>query len=549
MRMAVWAAVASLAALTFGISQTTAYVEENLQAQTDRVFAVYSRSDSPGCALGVIRDGNFLYRRGYGMGSLELGVPLTSSSVFYMGSVSKQFTAASVVLAAEQGLLSLDDDVRKYIPELPDYGHVITLRQMLHHTSGLRDFLTLLAYEGRDGSDIHSEAEVIDLLARQKGLNNLPGEKYLYSNTNFFLAGVVIRRATGKSLAEFAEENIFRPLGMTHTRFYDDRTVVLPGRVAAYAPGNGNTFVVDWSTGYDLVGAGGLTSSVDDLLLWDRNFYDNKLGKGTLLKELETRGKLSNGKEISYGLGLEIGSYRGLPIVEHGGALYGYRTEILRFPEQRFTVTCLCNVASAPATRLAQKVADVYLKDTLKAAPDVAESVGGQGFDDPGTFAGKYLDRQNHFVYTFAVAQGQLMAWGANLQRVGPNEWRDLGTGTITFKDVNGVMHSTLVMDGEAFFAGERVTEPHWSAAQLAAYAGQYRSAEVDAEYRISIAGGKLVLQLKWEPAITLEPIATDEFESEEIGNVVFQRDGNGRVSGLSLFSVNVRGVEFTKEN
>ncbi len=244
-----------------------AFAADDKPEKVDQVFAAYDKSASPGCALGVIQDGNFILRKGYGMGSLELGVPLSPQSVFYTGSVSKQFTAASVVLAAEQGFLSLDDNVRKFIPELPDYGHAITLRQMLHHTSGFRDFLTLLGLSGREAGEIHSEAEIIDLIARQKGLNNFPGEEWLYSNTNYFLLGVVVKRSTKKSLAEFAAENIFKPLGMLHTRFYDDHTVVLPGRVAAYDPGNDGQFLVNWSTGYDIVGAGGLMSTVDDMLL------------------------------------------------------------------------------------------------------------------------------------------------------------------------------------------------------------------------------------------------------------------------------------------
>src|SRR5260370_27081097 len=198
--------------------------------RVDRTFAAYDKPGSPGCALGVIRDVNFIYRKAYGAASLELGVPLSPQSVFYMGSVSKQFTAASVVLAAEQGFLSLDDSVRRYIPELPDYGHAITLRQMLHHTSGFRDFETLLYLSGRQGSDLHSKDEMIDLIARQKGLNNVPGDDFIYSNTNYFLLGEVVNRATKKSLAEFAAENIFQPLGMVHTRFYDDHTSALRNR-------------------------------------------------------------------------------------------------------------------------------------------------------------------------------------------------------------------------------------------------------------------------------------------------------------------------------
>jgi CubicO group peptidase (beta-lactamase class C family) len=531
--------------LLLGFFLRLALAADDTQQRVDQIFSAYNRANSPGCALGVIRDGGFIYRTAYGAASLELNVPLSPASVFYMGSVSKQFTAASVVLAAEQEFISLDDNVRKYIPELPDYGQTITLRQMLHHTSGLKDFLTLLSYSGLDPASIHSDNEIIDLIAHQKSLNNRPGGEYIYSNTNYFLLGEVVKRATGKPLAEFASENIFRPLGMAHTRYYDDHTVILPGRVSAYDQGAGATFLVDWSTSYDIIGAGGLMSNLDDLLLWDRNFYANKLGKGTLLKELQTPGVLNNGKQISYGLGLELGTYRGLRIVEHDGALYGYRTAILRFPEQRFTVVCLCNLSSTATSNLSRKVADVYLEKELQPEAGGGEPSG----PDPALFAGKYLDPRHHFVYSFTASGGSLMAWGANLRRVGPNQFRDLGTGTITFDGSSGSMKATLVMDGETFFAGNRIEAPQLSQADLSAFTGRYRSSEIAATYTLSISEGSLVLQLNWNPPLKLNPIAPDEFESEDLGTVVFRRDASHRVSGLSLFSINARNVSFDKDH
>ena len=258
-------------------------VETDITQRIDNIFGVYDKPNSPGCALGVIQNGNFVYRRGYGMGSLELGVPLSSQSVFYMGSVSKQFTAASIVLAAERGFLSIDDDIHKYIPEIPDYGQPITLRQMLHHTSGFADVLGLQEISGRNWEDLHPTTEIMDLVIRQKRLNFKSGDEYLYSNANYFLPAELLKRATKKPLSEFAAENIFKPLRMPHTRFYDDHTAVVRGRVSAYRPGKDGAFLVDWSTNYDNVGGGGLMSSVDDLLLWDQNFYGNKLGKGQTL--------------------------------------------------------------------------------------------------------------------------------------------------------------------------------------------------------------------------------------------------------------------------
>lgn len=386
--------------------------DEALEHNVDQIFTAYDKPGSPGCALGVVRDGNLVYKKGYGAASLELGVPLTPESVFYMGSVSKQFTAASVVLAAEQGFLSLDDDIRKYVPEIPSYGKPITLRQMLHHTSGFRDILSLLFLAGRNSEDIHPTSELLDLLSRQKALNFTPGDEFLYSNTNYFLMSVVIRRATGEPLSQFAEENIFKPLGMAHTSFYDDRTVVLPGRVAAYAPRPGGGFRVDWSTNYDMVGGGGLMSSVDDLQLWDRNFYDNKLGKGTLLKEMQTQGVLNNGKQIQYALGLFISKYRGLPIVAHDGANFGYRTMLLRFPQQRLSVICLCNLGTSNPLRLSYQVADVYLEGQV--APDPQPAAKAKV--DPQPFTGWYGNPESHSAHQLSAADGDIVALGTHFK-------------------------------------------------------------------------------------------------------------------------------------
>lgn len=517
------------------------------QQKVDQIFAAYDKPSSPGCAVGVIHDGSFLYRKAYGMASLELGVPLSSQSVFYLGSLAKQFTAASVVLAAERGFLSLDDDVRKYLPELPDYGHIITLRQMLHHTSGLRDFLALFYISGRDMANLHPSQEILDLIARQKGLNNLPGGEFIYSNTNYFLLGEVVRRATKKSLAQFAAENIFQPLGMEHTQFYDDRTRVVPGRVAAYYPGPDGKFLVGWSTNYETVGGGGLMSSVDDLLLWDSNFYENKLGKGTLVKELQMRGILNDGKQTDYALGLFMSTYRGLPFVEHGGANFGYRAGILRFPEQRFTVLCLCNVSTAGGYNLRHQVADIYLQASLKPEEGVATSASNTSLPDPAKFAGKYLDPRKHEVYTFTASGGNLSAWGANLRRLGPKQFNDLEAGVLTFEESSDSMKVTLTLDDMVFFAGKRMEVLRLNQQELAAYAGQYRSGELEATFGVAASNGNLVLRRHREPEQRLIPVAPDEFESEDLGNFVFYRGANHRVTGMGLFVDSARGLNFEK--
>ena len=515
--------------------------------KVDKLFTPFDKSGSPGCSVGVIRNGSFVYKKSFGYASLELGVPLTPGSVFYMGSVSKQFTAASVVLAAEQGYLSLDDDVRKYLPELPDYGHPVTLRQMLHQTSGFRDLFELIFLSDFDPKEIDSPTHILKLIARQKGLNNIPGAEWIYSNSNYFLLAEVIQRATKKSLAQFAAENIFQPLGMAHTLFYDDNTFVVPNRVAGYDPGKNGNFLVDWSTTYHLVGGGGLMSNLDDLLLWDRNFEANKLGKGTLLKELQSPGVLNNGNEIKYAMGLSLGDYRGLPTVEHGGALFGYRTEFLRFPQQRFSAIVLCNLSSAAPEGLAHEIADLYLRGDF--APTNGESHPSRGLPDPATFAGTYLDPRTKTIYKFTADRNNLIGWGAALRRIDANRFYDLDSNVITFDNQNGTMRASLRMPGELYFSGDRIQPLQVSVGELGRFTGIFHSDELDTTYTLSVQGGRLTVEKRNNVRVALDPAAAGEFYSGDLGTIVFNTDTGHPASGFSLFTQQARGIIFTKVN
>jgi CubicO group peptidase (beta-lactamase class C family) len=515
--------------------------------KVDQLFAAFDTPRTPGCALGVIREGEFVHKRAYGAASLELSVPLTTRSAFVMGSISKQFTAASVVLAAEQGYLVLDDDVRKYIPELPDYGKTITLREMLHHTSGLRDLENLLDFSGRNQEDIHPFAELIDLITRQKELNFHPGEEYLYSNTNYVLLAEVVHRATGKPLSRFAEENIFKPLGMNQTRFYDDHSIVVPGRVAAYDPAGGGAFSVNWSTNYERVGDGGLMSSVEDLLLWDRNFYANKLGKGTLVQEILSRGVLNKGDKIGYALGLGISSYRGLPVVEHEGANFGYHTELLRFPEQQFSVICLCNLGSIDPELAATQVADIYLEGSFHDQP-----AGAQASDvERQALAGLYRNPENHSVAEVAVIAGGLQVRNIRMKQEGANHYTSLlGRFEARFEPMS--------QGGMKMLFGHSYTEPYIferfqpikaSAEDLAQYAGDYASNELQATYRFRVKEQTLTLTINWtEFPPFFSPSLRDEFHAPDDTAIVFRRDAAGHIVGCDVYTDRVRKISLARK-
>src|SRR5437899_3495211 len=340
--------------------------EDKKAAAVDEVFADLTKPGSPGCALGVYRDGKIIYSKGYGLANLEENVPITPESVFDIGSTSKQFTAASILLLEERGKLSVNDDIRKYIPELPDYGQKITILHLLNHTSGLRDYLTLMDLAGINTDSVTTDEDALQIIARQKALNFAPGSDWLYSNTGFFLLSAIVKRASGKTLREFAAENIFTPLEMTHTQFRDDHTSLIANRALAYDPKeNGVGFRMDVSY-FEQTGDGAVHTSVEDLLKWDENFYSGQVGGKEFLREIQEQGQLNSGKMLDYAKGLFIQDYRGLHTVSHGGSWGGYRAELLRFPEQHFSVACLCNLGSARPSNRAHRVADVFLSSLMK---------------------------------------------------------------------------------------------------------------------------------------------------------------------------------------
>lgn len=348
-------------------------LEEN--PQVDQIFAAYDKGDSPGCAVGVIQNGEWVYQHAFGMADIEAKKPMTTKNSFYIGSNGKQFTAMSILLLAEQGKLSINDDIHKYLPEMPDYGYHITVENLVHHTSGIKDYLILwlqeFAGQGLDGYDhiasIH-EGNSLELIASQKALDFAPGDQYTYSNSNYFLLGVIVERVSGKSLRQFAAENIFKPLGMTHTQYKDNIPITIPDLAI------GNMFAPDgsrWSTrqisqNYHLVGDGGLYTTLDDLFKWDQNFYHNRLGKKDphLIDRMYSTQMLNNGKQGDYGFGLGIYDYHGMLEIEHGGGFIGYRSDIARFPEQKLTVIELCNFSSnknSEVQDLTPRVADIFL--------------------------------------------------------------------------------------------------------------------------------------------------------------------------------------------
>jgi CubicO group peptidase (beta-lactamase class C family) len=369
-----------LAAAVILTTQCTQAVQSNpdqlnpeMRREIAEVFSDYDRTNGPGCAVGVTQEGELVYARGFGIGTLDHNIPLSDSSVFYLASVSKQFTAAAVLVADQEGFLKLDDPVRIHIPEFPDYERVVTVRHLLHHTSGVRDYLTLMALAGIPYENVLTDKEMFGLITSQRELNFSPGAEFLYSNSGYVLLAEIVKRATGRSLREYAQEKIFQPLGMNGTHFHDDRTEIVRGRVFSYDPGADGSWRTNYLMNFDKVGDGGLYSSVQDLARWDEAFYEDLLGVPDFAERMYTRGVLSNGDTIPYARGLGVSPRRGLPRVAHGGGLMAFRTMIARYPKQRTSVITLCNVGSANSGRLSAAVEDVVLRGVFPEPEEVSD--------------------------------------------------------------------------------------------------------------------------------------------------------------------------------
>lgn len=397
----------------------------------DALFEEWDSEDSPGCALIVIKEGKILYSNGYGMANVELKVPITPKTVFYIGSVSKQFVAMCMLLLAEQGKIDLDADVRQYLPEFPNYGYTINIRNLIHHTSGIRDNLTLWELAGRSHLEEIPEAEIYDMICRQEELNFEPGTKYLYSNSCYFLMSLIVERVTGQSLREYAQEHIFKPLGMKHSIFNDDNRRLIANRALGYRK-NKEGEIENMLMRFDLVGSGGLYSTVEDLFLWDQNFYHNKVGTQgqTLITKMLTNGKFKDGSDVGYAFALRNDDYKGISTISHSGTLGGYRAHFVQFPEQEFSVVILSNLANFLPEQSAYQVADIYLKKAFKEAPKVAEKKRGYKQSDQLTdryhpsekdlqvYVGTFYSKELDIKYQLKLSGNQLYLQVKNLEAI-----------------------------------------------------------------------------------------------------------------------------------
>lgn len=523
----------------------------------DQLFAQWARPDSPGASIAVIQNGKIIYSQGYGAANLEYGVPNTPATVFHLASVSKQFTAFAIYLLVQDGKLSLDDDVRKYVPKLHDFGKLITIRQLLHHTSGVRDQWNLLALGGWRLDDEITDDDVARLLFQQTELNFAPGDQFLYSNSGYTLLAMVVKQVSGKTLPEFAKERIFDPLGMSHTHFHGKYGIVVKDRAYSYGRQPDGKYQYIALT-YSTVGPSSLFSTVGDLARWDENFYTGEVGGRALLAQMQEKGKLNNGKEIDYASGLTIGRYRGLRTVEHAGGDAAYRTNILRFPDQRFSVVVLANAGDLSPTALSFKIADVYLKDSLQPTPD-KPSLGDKPevTIDPkvlDAYVGDYELRPG-FIISFSKDKDHLVTRATGqpsfpMYAVSNTAFRlRVVPAEVVFDDVTqgGTAQNAILHQNGANLPLRRIAITKPTADRLKAYEGHYYSAELGVIYDVFVRENVLMVHYP-RGELDLQPVGTDAFTTGfPIGNLKFACADDGKCNALSIDAGRVQRLRFVR--
>ncbi len=535
-------------------------------ASVDSIFAEWNKPDVPGCALGIINNGKLIYSNGYGIGDLEHDIFITPSSVFYIGSVSKQFVTFSILLLEEKGKLDLDDEIQKFLPDFPEYETPLTIRHFIHHTSGVRDYLTLMYLKGRSYLDHIEDDEVYELIKNQNVLNFSPGEQYLYSNSCYFMLAMIIEKAAGQSLKEFAKENIFEPLGMHQTIFYDDNTDIIINRVFSYEKEQNGDGFDNLIMRFDLVGSGGVYSNIEDLFLWDQNFYFNKLGKGgqEIVQKMHEEGLLNNGESSGYAFALNIGTYKGLKTVSHGGALAGYRAQLMRFPEQNFSVIILSNRSDANPTSKAYQVADIFLKDKLEVDEKEEQKLNKSNervvklsTKKLEKFCASYWNIEDSYSRKIYLKNDTLIYYRSensesNLIPINQNEFKMLGVNAdievkFEIRENNKQIMIITIDEGDPI---ESVAyEPaSYSNEELKNFVGSYNSDELNVVYDLMMKDADLILYLKGKEISVMHAIKDNVFSNDDFGVFEFKVDSNGRIEEFELMAGRVKNLKFIKQ-
>lgn len=533
---------------------------DSITKKVDGLFAKWNTPNTPGCVIGIVRNDSLIYAKGYGLANMEYGVPNTPETIYHMASISKQFTAYAIVLLAQQGKLKLDDDIHKYLPWFPDLKEKITIRHLLNHTSGIRDQWQLLAISGTRLDDVIKQEHIVKLLSKQKALNFKPGDQYTYSNSGFTMLAEIVKSVSGKTLRQFTDSVIFKPLGMNNTHFHDDYTEVVKNRSYSYYPREGGGFN-NSILSYSNAGATSLFTNANDLAKWLVNFYKPTVGTAEDIKLLTQKGKLNNGKESDYALGIVVNKFEGWRQYSHNGADAGYRTFATSFPDLKMGFIIFSNVGDFDIGRKGYELTSLFVKDTAKkATKPVASAIDTskavlKDVVRAAKFSGNYIS-EDGAQFSFKL-NNQKLYW----ERYGQTDLL-LNAGRDTFMVANApdvkFLFSTI-SPGDTLIKqwwpdGKRsllkyVSSANYTEKQLQTYTGMYYCPELDCKYGIMLKGRDLILTNNKYEDTKLRLIGKDHLRSDFwwMGHLKILRDNKNQIKGFEVNDGRVMHLQFNK--
>lgn len=520
---------------------------QEYSAEVDEVFADWDAA-SPGASMAIIRDGQVEYAKGYGMANMEYAIPNVSNTVFRIGSTSKQFTAACIVLLAEQGKLKLADNLSNYFPEFPDYANDITVRHLLNHTSGVRDYLTLAYLTGYGDDDFYTDEDVMKHLVNQQELNFSPGSEFLYSNSGYWLLGQVVKQVSGVSMAVYADEHIFKPLAMSNTHFHDNNSMIVVNRASGYRPVKDHYEIS--MTQLEMIGDGGIFTTVEDIAKWVDNFTTHKVGSQEFTNTMQTRGILTSGDTINYALGLNVTTYKGMDVIRHGGAFVGFRAELVRFPAEGVAVTVLANRSDGQPSQRANQIADVIFADILETdEKEVASEKETETYipssEVLNAYVGSYWSDENMEYNNILIKNDTLYTGNYKLIPVAEGEFV-LEVAPEIKLSFNGD-DLTLVVPGGAPQVYVAYVQTEYDQAYLTMLSGNYYSEELQVYYKIEMKGEELMLFVNDKEISPLKSAKGDVFVNDDIGTFEFTRTRD-MISGFTLAAGRVKNLKFSKK-
>ncbi len=527
------------------------------QAAVDKLFERWDNEKSPGSAIGIIQDGKLIYAKGYGSANLDYEIPLTPDSQFYIASIAKQFTAACIALLSIEGKLSLDDDIRMYFPEIPDYGVEITIYDLIHHTSGLRDYLSLMYLSGRSFEDYFNNEDGIALIAKQKALNFLPNDEYLYSNSGYILLAEIVKKVSGVSIREYADKHIFKPLNMKNTFFNDNHSQVTKNRVISYR-NVGSDMYERFVQNFDGHGDGGMISTINDLFLWDQNFYHKKVGGEAFVELMLSQRKLNNGYLSTYSFGLEHGNYKGLDIVVHGGNFLGFSHHFTRFPAQRFSVIVLSNTQEIDPYFITDRISDIYLSEEYNISPTMETSEPKSYThitlkkEVLETYEGSYWNYKENFSRTIYVKNDTLRFYrGMNnvstLVPIAQDTFKMLvgGDVIVSFNNTSERGRAmTVDINNDSKFEFGQYKPASYTTEDLTQFIGSYYSEELDCVYELKMNEETLWLHINNQAISGLNPVMANLFMNDFTGIIAFREENPDE---FVIQSNRVRDILFSK--